>query len=114
MLRGEELLGQNRRPAPNRVEDPLADTNAGRVLAEDAHQRLQRKLRRQLGMGARAVAELRRPELMRVLELQLIARPHVVEPRCLEALRGLDYLLHGRIARRERTERERVRVEPWH
>ncbi len=114
VLRGEELLRQDRGPAPDGIENALADADAARVLAEHAHERLQGELGRELRIRPGAVAVLGRPQSVRVLELELVARPHVIETGCFEALRRLDHLLDRRVARRERAERERVGIEPRH
>src|SRR5262245_23984055 len=75
VLRGEKLLRQDRRAPADGVEDALADADAARVLPEDAHQRLERELRGELRVGARAVAVVRRPQRVRMLKLELVARP---------------------------------------
>ena len=49
------LLRQDRRPATDRVEDALPDAHPRGVLAEHAHQRLQRELGRQLAIARRQV-----------------------------------------------------------
>jgi hypothetical protein len=114
VLRREELLRQDRGPAADRVEHALADADATRVLADDAHERLQREFRSELRVHVRAVAVLGRPQSVRMLELQLVPGPHVVEARGLEALRGLDDLGDRRVARRERSEREGAGIQAWH
>ncbi|HXJ34083.1 MAG TPA: hypothetical protein VMS22_08575 [Candidatus Eisenbacteria bacterium] len=114
MLRRQELLREDRRAAADRFERALADAHPPRVPTEDAHERLERELRRELRVRPRAVAILGRPQPMRVLELELIAGPHVIETSRLERLRRLDHLLDRRIARRERAERERGGVQARH
>src|SRR5262245_65499171 len=84
VLGGEELLREDGRTAPDRVEHALPDPHPLRVLAEHAHQRLERKLRGQLRLGRGAVAELGPPELMRMLELELVAGPEGIEPGRLQ------------------------------
>ena len=114
VLRGEELLGEDRRTAADRVEHPLPDAHAAGVLAEDAHQRLQRELRGELGVGARTVAQLGRPQGVRMLELQLVAGPDVVEACSFQPLRRLDHLLDRRVAPGEGAERERLGIQARH
>src|SRR5215470_499156 len=114
VLRAEKLLRQNRGATADRIEDALADADPSRVLPEDAHQRLQRELGGELGRRARAITVLWRPQSMRVLILELIARPDVIEPRRLERARRLDDLLDRRIAGGERTERQGLGIESGH
>src|SRR5581483_9515763 len=100
VLHSQKLLREDRGPAADRVEDAAPDPDAAGVLAEDAHHREHGELCGELRPADGAVAEVRRPERVRVLELELVAGPEVIEPRCLERLRGADDIVRRRVARR--------------
>ena len=108
VLRRQELLREDRRAAPDRIEHALPDADALRVLSEDAHQRLQRELRRELRARDRAVAELRRPEAVGCgLELvpdQTWSKPAASGPARLDHLSTVDSSREVRC--------EGVRVQP--